>query len=42
MENKHLKGGAFLISESDFNANFIPEEFNEEHKINISSSKFHI
>ena len=33
MENKHLKGGAFLISESDFNANFIPEEFNEEHKM---------
>lgn len=31
--NKHLKGGAFLISESDFNANFIPEEFNEEHKL---------
>jgi hypothetical protein len=31
--NKHLKGGAFLINESDFNANFIPEEFNEEHKL---------
>ncbi|MFM7016270.1 MAG: acyl-CoA dehydrogenase family protein [Bacteroidota bacterium] len=31
--NNHLKGGAFLISESDFNANFIPEEFNEEHKL---------
>jgi alkylation response protein AidB-like acyl-CoA dehydrogenase len=31
--NKHLKGGAFLINESDYNANFIPEEFNEEHKL---------
>jgi alkylation response protein AidB-like acyl-CoA dehydrogenase len=31
--NNHLKGGAFLISESDYNANFIPEEFNEEHKL---------
>jgi alkylation response protein AidB-like acyl-CoA dehydrogenase len=28
-----LKGGAFLINESDYNANFIPEEFNEEHKL---------
>ena len=31
--NKHLKGGAFLITDSDYNANFIPEEFNEEHKL---------
>ncbi|MFN6093092.1 MAG: acyl-CoA dehydrogenase family protein [Bacteroidota bacterium] len=31
--NNHLKGGAFLISESDYNANFIPEEFNEEQKL---------
>jgi len=31
--NKHLKGGAFLINDSDYNANFIPEEFNEEHKL---------
>ncbi len=31
--NKHLKGGAFLINESDYTANFIPEEFNEEHKL---------
>jgi hypothetical protein len=31
--NKLLKGGAFLINESDYNENFIPEEFNEEHKL---------
>ena len=29
-ENKVLKGGEFLIAETDFRTNFIPEDLNED------------
>ena len=33
IKTKSIKGGEFLVKETDFNTIFIPEEWNEEQKM---------
>ena len=38
-DKKAIKGGEFLIRETDFNEVFIPEEFDEEQKMIAQTCK---